>query len=64
MSSLRETSPTMPQRAVDVGGDGVDAVRRPRHEGNGGAATVELANQREPESGRAAGDGDATSVEQ
>ena len=51
-------------RAVDIRGDGVDAVGRPRDESNGGAAAVKLAHQREPESGRAAGDGDAASVEQ
>ena len=38
-----------------------DAVGRPRDEGDGGAAAMQLADQREPESGRAAGDGDAAS---
>ena len=51
----------MPVTPAPLGRDGADAVGRPRDEGDGGAAALQLAHQREPESGRAAGDGDAAS---
>jgi hypothetical protein len=46
--------------AGDVGGGGPDAVSSARHEGDRGTAAMELADEGEPEAGRAAGDGDAT----